>query len=103
MSDTEQTTPEWSGPIAAADQEGEDMRGDGISEAVPFVPAPTDEGAGGAAAQGLVHSEKGTANPPDPDPYAIGGGWYQFPDGSKVQGRAEAVTHLTEHPEATTS
>ena len=100
MSDTEQTTPEWSGPIEAADQEGEDMRGDGISEAVPWVPAPTDEGAGGAQAQGLTPTA-GAA--PDPDPYAIGGGWYQFPDGSKVQGRAEAVTYLGEHPEATTS
>jgi hypothetical protein len=99
MSDTEQTTPEWTGPIEAADQEGEDARSDGISEAVPFVPAPI-EGEGAQAAEAPKRSQGGD---PDPDPYAIGGGWYQFPDGSKVQGRAEAVTHLREHPEATTS
>lgn len=30
----------------------------------------------------------------DVDAYATGGGWYRFPDGSKVQGRDEAIEHL---------
>jgi hypothetical protein len=44
---------------------------------------------------GSVHYEPKAG----PEPKALGGGWFELPDGSKVQGRAKAIERLKAQPE----
>jgi len=64
-----------------------------------------EPGPQGIAGQSIEAAQAAAAAPPpaadpDPDPYAVGGGWYRFPDGNQVQGRDQAVAYLTAHPQA---
>ena len=112
-------SPPAAARIEPAAQPGEDTRAEGLAEMVPDTadrrataaaigaggPSAAQPGPQGIAGQSIEAAQAAAAAPPpaadpDPDPYAVGGGWYRFPDGNQVQGRDQAVAYLTAHPQA---
>lgn len=80
--------------VDAADQPGPDNRADGLQEPYPHPlreHSPADDV---PMTEAGSMTGAGTAKATNVDQYAIGGGWYQFDDGTKVQGRDQAEAHL---------
>ena len=60
--------------------------------------APPEEVPGGAADAAVEPGTDAAAGADTVDEYSTGGGWYEMPDGTKVQGRDAAAEYLAEHP-----
>lgn len=77
--------------VAPATQGGDDVRAEGLSESAA-APDPM----GGDVVLTDPVPQGGAAV----EAFSTGGGWYQFPDGYKVQGRDSAQSYLDSHPQS---